>query len=659
MGPGLFRPGPKTGRLCWTWSDPEQNGWLAALTALSNGRIGLRASFPGSSGSGEPGAMVSGLIGRGRDYERAILALIDPLWWQVGDRVESLEVVLDTGHGWVGIAGRVGPGRLEMRWAVPQHGQADVVYREILASGPLRLSVNARWLEPRRAQASNGAVQVLAGRPGGASAAVAAATTLVHLGEGTSRAKPECFEIALAAGQSAHLLQVTAIATASVPDAAVGKALVHLDEAVQEAQTRISNHQADWRAQWAADTPQLDPPGRLSEGLVFGTFHLAQLPDRAAPTLHYGPRGLTHRRYGGLGFLNTDLYLIPYFATQEPDIAARLLAGRLSGLDAALHYAAATGWPGARYPLVAAVDGRPVAACDPTRQAIADSSHHMTANVIWAARAYHLATGTDAAANVGTARLCRAAAPYLHAVLQRAETMPMTGYDEFHPSVRGQWATRAMAAGALGWIAGTVDAAHPTALGPPVQPFDGWSGLADRRAVYPQGEALPRLDESELALARANAAFPTQLMKQADPLVPMVLWPENHDREALARAYHLYERRTAHASSLSPPIHALAAARLGDASETWRLLAAALRYNLDFRPQEGYANGVHLAGYAGAWWTILRGIVGFDDKGILCEGHRPLFNEEIEVISGTIWSGGRKLRFESRRTGTETEEISL
>jgi len=64
-----------------------------------------------------------------------------------------------------------------------------------------------------------------------------------------------------------------------------------------------------------------------------------------------------------------------------------------------------------------------------------------------------------------------------------------------------------------------------------------------------------------------------KLIKQADVLMLLHLFPEAFPREVVAANYRYYEPITDHASSLSPGIHAAIAARLGlrgDAERYWR-----------------------------------------------------------------------------------------
>ncbi|HKS73664.1 MAG TPA: glycosyl hydrolase family 65 protein, partial [Terriglobales bacterium] len=70
-----------------------------------------------------------------------------------------------------------------------------------------------------------------------------------------------------------------------------------------------------------------------------------------------------------------------------------------------------------------------------------------------------------------------------------------------------------------------------------------------------------------------------------------------------------YEPRTAHGSSLSPAIHSLVAARLGDMALAQRFLRQAAE--IDLRNNMGNASGgVHAAALGGLWQAIVFGFAG-------------------------------------------------
>ena len=77
--------------------------------------------------------------------------------------------------------------------------------------------------------------------------------------------------------------------------------------------------------------------------------------------------------------------------------------------------------------------------------------------------------------------------------------------------------------------------------------------------------------------------------------------------------FRYYEPRCAHGSSLGTGMHALVAARLGDAAMALNYLRATAASDLDFDPNS--AGGVRIAGLGALWQAVILGFAGFDLKG--------------------------------------------
>jgi trehalose/maltose hydrolase-like predicted phosphorylase len=144
---------------------------------------------------------------------------------------------------------------------------------------------------------------------------------------------------------------------------------------------------------------------------------------------------------------------------------------------------------------------------------------------------------------------------------------------------------------------------QPTGSGV-IEQFEGFFQLQEYR--IPEGERfkppITRLFEAEEVNRR-------QLIKQADVLMLLFLFPEEFSREVLAANYAYYEPRTDHGSSLSPPIHAALAARLGLRREAERYWRRSLWLDLS-NAMGNSAHGVHAACMGGTWQAIVFGFLG-------------------------------------------------
>ena len=98
-------------------------------------------------------------------------------------------------------------------------------------------------------------------------------------------------------------------------------------------------------------------------------------------------------------------------------------------------------------------------------------------------------------------------------------------------------------------------------------------------------------------------------IKQSDVLLGLFLYYEHFDRETIRRNFRFYEPRTVHESSLSPFVHAILAAWIGDTEEAYRLFLHSTRLDLDDYNNEVH-QGLHVTSMAGSWQIIVRGFAG-------------------------------------------------
>lgn len=117
----------------------------------------------------------------------------------------------------------------------------------------------------------------------------------------------------------------------------------------------------------------------------------------------------------------------------------------------------------------------------------------------------------------------------------------------------------------------------------------------------------------------------TQIIKQADVVMLLVLLGDHYPRRVWEANYRFYEPRTSHDSSLSASMHALMAARLGDLKEAERYFQKAASIDLDVEHRVTAAGGVHIAALGGMWQALVFGFGGVlvGDQGLRFEPHVP------------------------------------
>ena len=101
-------------------------------------------------------------------------------------------------------------------------------------------------------------------------------------------------------------------------------------------------------------------------------------------TVSIGARGLTHTRYKGCCFWDTDMFLMPFYLLTDPESARNLLEFRVRTLPAAREHAKKMNGTGARYPWMVSLDGSEQ--CESWD--IGCSEVHVTADIAYAAGQY-------------------------------------------------------------------------------------------------------------------------------------------------------------------------------------------------------------------------------------------------------------------------------
>jgi trehalose/maltose hydrolase-like predicted phosphorylase len=144
-----------------------------------------------------------------------------------------------------------------------------------------------------------------------------------------------------------------------------------------------------------------------------------------------------------------------------------------------------------------------------------------------------------------------------------------------------------------------------------LEQFRGYLDLED----VPPAEVASRLQHPDEYWGWPNGvAVHTQVLKQADVVQLFVNQPERYERDVIEANLDYYLPRTQHGSSLSRPMHALVAARLGRVAEAYELFLRGATVDLlaDSHPSPGgtFIGGIHTAACGAAWQVAVLGFGG-------------------------------------------------
>ncbi len=436
-------------------------------------------------------------------------------------------------------------------------------------------------------------------------------------------------------GQEAALERVAAYVATTAGDSSK-PALRRARRAIKAGRERLlSDHRRAWAGRWDTADVRIDGDPQLQLGVRVALFHLmACAGDQGEAAV--GARGLSGRGYRGHVFWDSDVFVLPFLAATHPPAARAILEYRIRRLPAAQAAARAAGRAGARFAWESAASGEdvtPRAARDRAGRRVAiytgQREEHIVADVAWAAGCYIDWTGDRAFREGPGGRLFVETARYWASRAERdsdgsAHIRGVIGPDEYHELVDDNAYTNVMARWNLRRaFAETTDAVLDRAeraawLDLADALVDGYraeSGLYEQFAGFFELEPLviseiaPRRPIAADLLLSPERVHRAQVVKQADVLMLHHLLPDEVQAGSLAANLAFYEPRTAHASSLSPGVHAALFARAGRLAQAREFLELATRIDLD-DVSGSTASGVHIAAMGSVWQALALGFAG-------------------------------------------------
>lgn len=415
-------------------------------------------------------------------------------------------------------------------------------------------------------------------------------------------------------------------------------------------------HHRSWSTLWERADIVLSGSPSISQALRFHVYHLSSAADQD-PRVSVGARALAGRAYEGHVFWDVEVFMLPFYLYTQPAVARSLLRYRHYTLNGARQRARELGYQGACYAWESTADGLDVTprkiVLRTTQKEIpiftGTQQIHVTAGIAHGIRHYWEATGDDHfMVATGTEILAETVRFWCSRCVRENGTYHLrdvVGPDEYHHSVSDNAYTNWMAyfnvlhaLEASAWMK-REQPGHWAALCERINLDRGelelWRDLArnlyrpmpNEQGVIEQFDGFFALDEySLLAEERFKAPISRlfdweeinrlKLIKQADVLMLLFLFPELFPREIVAANYAYYEPLTDHGSSLSPPVHATIAARLGRREEAEAYWRQGLFLDLT-DVMHNSSLGVHPAAMGGSWQALVTGFLGvtFSDAG--------------------------------------------
>jgi len=398
-----------------------------------------------------------------------------------------------------------------------------------------------------------------------------------------------------------------------------------------------------WEELWAHCDVEIGGDDKAQQGIRFCIFQLLQTYNGRDERLNVGPKGFTGEKYGGGAYWDTEAYCIPfYLSTAGKEVAQKLLKYRYNQLPQAIENARKLGFThgAALYPMVT-MNGEE---CH-NEWEITFEEVHRNGAIAYAIYNYIRYTGDqNYLAQYGIEVLLAIARFWAQRITWSAERkkyvlLGVTGPNEYENNVNNNWYTNYIACWCLRYAKESMEwvkEVHPQRYRELIHKtqFDEstewvrWIDIVEK--MY-----LPKDEERQIFLQQDGYMDKEQILvkeldpihrplnqkwswdrilrscfiKQADVLQGIYFFEEHFDLETIRRNFDFYEARTVHESSLSPCVHAILAAKIGDIDKAYELFLRTSRLDLDDYNKE-VNEGLHITSMAGSWMAVVQGFAG-------------------------------------------------
>lgn len=452
-------------------------------------------------------------------------------------------------------------------------------------------------------------------------------------------------------GETLHLYKYTAVVSSLyherkyLPEEAIRQCA----EARQKGWDELYKEHAEvWKNIWYDTDVQIEGDEEAQQAIRFNIFQINQAYRGDDPRLNIGAKGFTGEKYGGNTYWNTELCCVPFFLLSTPkEISRNLLLYRYNHLQKAIENAKKLGFKGgaALYPMVT-IDGEE---CH-NEWEITFEEIHRNGMIAYAIDQYTRYTGNkDYIAEYGLEEYIAISRFWSQRVSfsvpkQKYVLLGVTGPNEYENNVDNNWYTNYCCIQSFKkalYYLDLVEKQYPEQYRSVIEKTsfnkeeetERWKDIIanmylaedKEQGIFIQNDGYMDKELKEVSDIAPEERPINQhwswdrilrscFIKQSDVLLGIYLFNQNFDKDCIARNFRFYEPRTLHESSLSPFVHSILAARIGDIDKAYDLFIGAARVDLDDYNNE-VSQGLHVTSMPGSWLAIVEGFAGlmFDD----------------------------------------------
>jgi maltose phosphorylase len=455
-------------------------------------------------------------------------------------------------------------------------------------------------------------------------------------------------------------------------------------------ETLLNDQKIAWANKWIESDIVIEGDVAAQQGIRFNIFQLNQTYTGEDERLNIGPKGFTGEKYGGSTYWDTEAYCLPfYLATADEKVAKNLLIYRYKHLQKAIENAEKLGFTkgAALYPMVT-INGEE---CHNEWEITFEEIHRNGAIAFAIYNYIRYTNDQDYLAEyglevlIGITRFWAQRFNY-SANKQQFVMLGVTGPNEYENNINNNFYTSYLAQWCFNYTVEalnqvknnnldrfneivfktnfkeTIEVAEWKKIASNVYfPRDEELGIYLQQDGYLDKEQIlvKNLPESDRPLNQKwswDRILRSCFIKQADVLQGLYLFEDHFDVATIQRNYDFYEPRTVHESSLSPCVHAIIAAKLGDEKRAYEFYLRTSRLDLDDYNNDT-EDGCHTTSMAGTWMAVVEGFGGMRvNDGIL--SFNPFIPANWNAFSFKIKFRGNLLNIKVDKEGINIENLS-
>lgn len=422
-----------------------------------------------------------------------------------------------------------------------------------------------------------------------------------------------------------------------------------------DAEVVIEGHVGDSKSQKEAD--------KAMEALNYSTYHLNSIAPRHADSLSIAARGLSGQTYKGAVFWDTEMFMLDFFLMTDPEVARKLIKYRIDTLAGAKSKAASYGCKGAFYPWESQEGG--FDACSdynvtdvftgrPLRTFFKDKQVHISSAVVYGITKYIEWTNDTSILNEGGFETIIECAKFYQGLLLKKvsgknyEIHDIIGPDEYHERVNNNGYTNRMAKFTFEQavkVISEIEKLDKDVCEKLTSQYDFkklseefkdafeniYIPTVNEKGIIPQFDGYFELEDVGIDEVKSRILNPkeywggaygiathTQVIKQADVITWLSLFPKDFTVKQQKDNWKYYEPRTEHGSSLSACMYSLLACRCNMKEKAYPFFMKSASADLVGGGKEWaglvYIGGTHPASAGGAYMVAIKGFAGVDCK---------------------------------------------